>query len=98
MGWICGGDRVNCPYINPSIQQCLNCNIAECNGSKDINTAEKQRKHYYRHITKMRKYHREYARANYDTAKNTVKCRKYRLANIEKKRQYDRERYLRKKA
>ena len=34
---------------------------------------------------------------NYDTKKNTKKCRKWRKKNIEKKREYDRQRYLSRK-
>ena len=34
---------------------------------------------------------------NYNTAENTKRCRKWRKKNIEKKREYDRKRYLRRK-
>ncbi len=89
---------MKCPYINPTPDICLNCILTACDGGKSKDTAQKQKRHYYRHLDKMRKYHREYQRENYDTQKNTEMCRKYRNNNPEKKKQYDRERYLRIKA
>lgn len=62
------------------------------------NPSERDRSEY------MREYylaHREEiierSKSNYDTKKNTIRCRKYRRKKAEKKREYDRQRYLKRK-
>lgn len=51
-------------------------------------------KEYYRnHSDEIKEKQRE----NYDSKKNTDRCRKWRAKNSEKKKAYDRERYLRRK-
>lgn len=52
----------------------------------------------------MKKYYQEHKdeilgrrKENYSTKKNTKNCRRWRKKNIEKKREYDRQRYLRRK-
>ncbi len=89
---------MKCPYINPTPDVCLKCELTGCDGGKDSDTKEKQRRHYQKHIVRMRKYHRDYQKSTYNTCKNTEKCRQWREKNLDKKKQYDHERYLRKKA
>ena len=86
---------MKCPYINPTVSQCLTCSFEECDGGKSKDTKEKQKRHYYRHLEKMRNYHRCYQKSKYNTEVNTEKCKKYREKNIEQKRKYDHERYER---
>lgn len=86
---------MKCPYQDPTPEQCFNCPLPECGNTS---TAEKQRDNYYRNIDKKRAYHRNYQRKIYDTAVNTEKCRKYRESHLKEKREYDRERYLKRKS
>jgi hypothetical protein len=86
---------MKCPFINPSVSQCLNCDLDGCDGGESKSTAEKQKRHYHRNISKMRMYHRNYQQVCYDKAKNTEKCRKHREKYPDKKKIYDHERYER---
>lgn len=52
------------------------------------------RKYYKEHCEEIKRQQKE----NYDTRKNTKSCRRWRKKNIEKKREYDRQRYLKRKA
>lgn len=84
---------MNCPYSNPTIQQCEKCPLDDCYRDEKQDDREKCKKHYYKDLESSRKYHRDYRKERYDTETNTVNCRKYR--NPEKKKEYDHERYLR---
>jgi hypothetical protein len=88
---------MTCPYINPSIQQCENCPLPDCDRDEHQDDREKCKKHYYKDIEASRVYHRDYEREKYDTVKNTKKCRAFRARYPEKKKAYDHERYLQRK-
>jgi len=89
---------MKCPYIKPTITQCLNCSNKDCVRDERQDDREKCKKHYFKDINTSRKYHREYEREHYSTVKNTEKCRKHRLKHPNQKVIYDRLRYERKKA
>lgn len=86
---------MKCPYTNPPPRQCLKCDFHGCDGGKSKDTAQKQKRHYYRHIDRMRKYHRDYQHEIYDTKTNTEKCRQHREKHPDQKKNYDHERYER---
>lgn len=77
-------------------KNCFVCPYHDCIRDERQDERDKQRKHYHANIESKREYHRNYAREHYDTKRNTENCRNCR--NVEKKREYDRERYLRLKA
>lgn len=54
---------------------------------------EYQRSYYQAHREEILKNQKE----KYNSKENTLKCRKWRKKNIEKKREYDHQRYLRRK-
>ena len=56
-----------------------------------------QNNRYHSNINVARAYHRDYEKNHYDTKKNTEECRKQREKNPDKKKEYDRERYKKKK-
>jgi len=57
----------------------------------------KRREQYHSYLENKRAYFRQRARENYDTEKNTEMCRKWYKENRQRKSEYDRQRYLRKK-
>jgi hypothetical protein len=103
---------MKCPYINPTYE-CLTCKFDDCTRDERQDQREhdkiyysnnkskiraRQHDRYYSSLEISREYYRDKAKVNYDTEKNTAKCHKYYIDNIEKKKQYDRDRYYRQKA
>lgn len=62
------------------------------------NPKPRDRKEYLKQYYKDHKQEiLEKQKEKYDTAENTRKCRKWRIKNINKRREYDHQRYLRRK-
>jgi len=85
---------------------CFNCPYAHC-AYEDIET-EYQSQYYFEHqkeiSAKRKRYYAENRskilarqKKNYDKEENSLKCRNWREKNLEKRRIYEHERYLRRK-
>lgn len=80
---------------NPTIETCLNCPYEDCIRDEQ---GVRNLKYYYSHYEQLKKANRDRNREKYNKTKNAEKCKRWYLANKEYKKQYDRERYLRRKA
>ena len=61
--------------------------------SKKRDRSDYAKEYYQNHSEEIK----EKQRKNYDSKKNTARCKRWRKKNVEKKKAYDHERYLRRK-
>ena len=85
---------------------CFHCPYADCRHgvAEPKDYSQYYEEHREQILAKRKLYYKKHRneiiarqKANYDTEENTLKCRNWREKNLEKRRAYERERYLRRK-